>query len=91
MSIQWMKLVGQGRAKAYGEPWSEKEMAEISKASGAEKEALIAKFRAGKVIEDKADVTEPLLEVKDENGDTQLKVETPVAKPVKKVVKKVKK
>ena len=50
MSINWMKLVGQGRAKAYEESWSEEEINAISKASPVEKEFLIKELRAGKKI-----------------------------------------
>jgi len=82
-SIQWMKLVGQGRAKAYGVPWLEVEVAELAKVSGAEKEALIAKFRTGKVEEPKVETPEVPIE--------EPKEEEPVAEPKAKRSRKPKK
>ncbi|MCX6724245.1 MAG: hypothetical protein NT155_03700 [Candidatus Staskawiczbacteria bacterium] len=52
MSINWPKLVNQGRAKAIGVSWTEEEAVAISKCAPAEREALIAELRgqpSGKV------------------------------------------
>ena len=47
-----MKLVGQGRAKAYGISWTEEEIKAITSVSPAKREFLIKELRAGKKLED---------------------------------------
>lgn len=50
--INWMKLVGQGRAKAYGISWTEEEIKAITSVNPAKREFLIKELRAGKKLED---------------------------------------
>lgn len=47
-----MKLVGQGRAKAYGISWTEEEIKAITGVNPAKREFLIKELRAGKKLED---------------------------------------
>ena len=53
MSINWPKLVNQGRAKAIGVSWTEGEAVAISQCAPAEREALIVRLRGGTTVENK--------------------------------------
>lgn len=51
MSVNWMKLVAQGRAKAFGVSWTEEEAVALAKCNEAQKADLIEKLRSGLTLE----------------------------------------
>ena len=79
----YAKLVNQGRAKSIGTPWSDEEWKAIQLVQGAEREALIAKFRGVVPTVETPKVEEPKEEI------PEVPAEEPVVAPKK--VKKVKK
>ena len=56
MSIDWSKLVNQGRAKAIGVSWTEEEAVALSKCNPVEREAMVAELRG---VETKEKVLTP--------------------------------
>jgi len=46
MSVDWPKLVNQGRAKAIGVSWTEEEAIALSKCNPIDREAMIVELRS---------------------------------------------